>query len=128
MIIINKILMLFLLMFVAVALIAPVSVQASIKSDVCSGIGIAAGGECKDSATGSKSVNDTIKTALNFFSALIGVIAVVMIMIAGVKYMTSQGEPGKINEAKNALLYAVVGIVVVAMAQIIVQFVIKRFS
>lgn len=115
-------------MFVVLALVAPLSTQASIKSDVCSGVGIAAGGECKSSATGSKSVNDTIKTALNFFSALIGIIAVVMIMIAGVKYMTSQGEPGKINEAKNALLYAIVGIVIVAMAQVIVNFVIKRFS
>ena len=126
--IVKKISSLVFILAILFTLLTPVSVFADIKEDVCSGVGLSSGGSCKTATSGSKSVNEVIATGLNVFSAIIGIIAVVMIMIAGVKYMTSQGEPGKINEAKNALLYAVVGIVVVAMAQIIVQFVIKRFS
>ncbi|MCA9344964.1 hypothetical protein KC946_03945 [Candidatus Saccharibacteria bacterium] len=108
---------------------APVFAANSAKDAVCQGAGVGNAGASGCAApVGSPTVNDLIKTGLNIFSAIVGIIAVVMVMLAGVKYMMSQGEAGKINEAKNALLYAVVGIVIVAMAQVIVNFVISRFS
>lgn len=106
----------------------PATASAAIKDDVCKGVGLSSGGSCDTSTNGSSSVNDIIKIGLNIFSAIIGIIAVVMFMVGGVKYMTSQGESGKINEAKNTILYAAVGLVVVAMAQILVRFVLTRFT
>lgn len=109
---------------------APVFAANSAKDAVCQGAGVgtsSGAGGCVAPA-GSPTVNDLIKTGLNIFSAIVGIIAVVMVMLAGVKYMMSQGEAGKINEAKNALLYALVGVVIVAMSQIIVQFVLKWFT
>ena len=49
-----------------------------------------------------------------------------MIMVGGFKYITSGGDSGNITGAKNTILYAVVGLVVVALAQIIVRFVLAR--
>lgn len=67
-----------------------------------------------------------IKFAINIFSVVVGVIAVVMIIIGGLKYITSGGESGNITGAKNTILYAIVGLVVVALAQFVVRFVLKQ--
>ena len=51
-----------------------------------------------------------------------------MIMVGGLKYMTSQGDSANVASAKNTILYAVIGLVVVALAQVIVKFVLDRFA
>jgi len=98
------------------------------KQAVCEGAGAVdpASGGC--SSTSSTAVEKVLSTGLNLFSAIIGIIAVVMIMIAGLKYITSQGEPANIATAKNSIIYAAIGLVVVALAQVIVRFVLYRFS
>ncbi len=98
------------------------------KKAVCAGAGVssASGDGCEN--PDSTSVDGIIQTGLNLFSAIIGIIAIVMVMIGGVKYMTSQGESGKINEAKNSVMYALIGLVIVALAQIIVRFVLTQFT
>lgn len=73
-------------------------------------------------------VNNAVRLGLNLFSAVVGIIAVVMIIIGGVKYITSGGDSGNVTSAKNTILYAVIGLVVVALAQIIVRFVLARFA
>lgn len=114
------------------AVLSPVTTMAiDSKSAVCEGAGLV-----NDVNTGcttpvgspTSTVESTVKTGLNIFSAVTGIIAVVMIMIAGVKYMTSGGDPGKTASAQNTILYAGVGIVVVVLAQVIVKFVLARFT
>ena len=51
------------------------------------------------------------------------VIAVIVLVIAGFIYATSQGDPSKVAQAKNAMLYTVVGLVVVYMSAAIIMFV-----
>lgn len=119
-------------------LLAPNVVYATPKDDICIGAGGTQGSITDPktgvvtngcvSPTGTPDVDTTLKTAINLFSAVTGIIAVIMIMIAGVKYMTSQGEAGQINSAKNTILYAAIGIVIVALAQLIVRFVLGRFT
>lgn len=53
-----------------------------------------------------------------------GIIAVVVIIIAGYIYTTSAGDPAKTKRAKDAILYAVIGLVVIILAFTITQFVI----
>ena len=48
-----------------------------------------------------------------------------MIMVGGFKYITSGGDSGKISSAKATIIYALVGLVIVAMAQFIVRFAIR---
>lgn len=64
----------------------------------------------------------------NIISALLwalGAVAVIVIVIGGFKYVTSNGDANKIQSAKNVILYAVVGLVVAMLAQAIVIFVVK---
>ena len=85
---------------------------------------------CPDSNTagGTTAINNTIKTIVNVFSAIVGVISVIMIIFGGFKYITSGGDSGNIASAKNTIIYAVIGLVVVALAQFIVQFVLNRVA
>ncbi len=53
-------------------------------------------------------------------------ISVFMLIFGGLKYITSGGESSGITGAKNTILYAIIGLVVVGLAQIIVQFVLNR--
>lgn len=53
-----------------------------------------------------------------------GVIGVIVIIIAGYLYTMSSGDPAKTKRAKDAILYAVVGLVVIILAFTITQFVI----
>lgn len=73
-------------------------------------------------------VNNIISTVINIFSLVVGVISVIMIIIGGFKYITSGGDSGNVTSAKNTILYAVIGLVVVALAQIIVRFVVGRLT
>lgn len=67
-----------------------------------------------------------IKNVIDIVSLIVGVAAVVMIIIGGLRYVTSNGDSGQVGNAKNTILYAVVGLVVVALAQVIVKFVVAK--
>ena len=75
---------------------------------------------------GSDNVEHLIKTIINVFSAIVGSISVIMIIIGGFRYITSAGDSNSVGGAKNTILYAIVGLIIVAFAQIIVQFVLQR--
>ncbi len=76
--------------------------------------------------TAGKNVSSLLHTAINLFSFVVGILSVLMIMIGGLKYITSSGDSNNINSAKNTILYAIVGLVVVILAQSIVRFVIDK--
>ena len=56
------------------------------------------------------------------------VISVIIIVIAGIQFILSSGEPGKVAKARNAILYAVVGLVVSLSATAIASFVARGIS
>ena len=93
---------------------------------VCAGIGSAtgSGSDCKD-PNGSASVSSTVKSLINLLSLIVGVAAVIIIIIGGLQYVMSGGDSGKVGNSKNTILYAVIGLVVVALAQIIVRFTVQ---
>ena len=57
---------------------------------------------------------------------IVGVVAVIMIIIGGLKYITSSGDSNNVSSAKNTILYAIIGLVVVVLAQVIVRFVVTK--
>jgi hypothetical protein len=59
---------------------------------------------------------------------IVGVAAVIMIIIGGFRYITSSGDSASVNSAKNTILYAIIGLVIVALAQVIVRFVLNQVS
>jgi hypothetical protein len=97
------------------------------KAEICQGVGVVSGtNNCNPLSTSRSSINSILALVLNLFSAIVGFIAVIMILIAGTKYVISSGNSERTNEAKNTILYAVIGLLIVALAQIIVRFVLKK--
>ncbi len=77
---------------------------------------------------GQTDLSTTIKTAINLLLYVIGILAVVMLIVGGFKYTTSSGDPGKVDEAKKTILYAVIGLIVAILAFAIVNFVATQFG
>ncbi|MBP9853184.1 MAG: hypothetical protein QG629_892 [Patescibacteria group bacterium] len=84
------------------------------------------GDKSLDNGPGGRGIEGTIKRIINFFSVLVAVVSVIMIIWGGFKYVTSGGESNNVSSAKNTIIYALVGLVIVALAQFIVQFVLKN--
>ena len=70
-------------------------------------------------------LNGMISTILNVVFGVVGIVAVIMIIIGGVNYTTSQGDSQKIQKAKNTIMYGIIGLVVVLLAFAIVNFVLN---
>ncbi len=82
---------------------------------------------CNDAnASSSNPVYGILKSVLNILSYAIGIIAVIVIIIAGLRLILSGGDPQTLNSARNAIIYAAIGIVVAALAQSIVVFALKN--
>lgn len=77
-----------------------------------------------DTGTG-QNLESKISKAINIFSVIVGIVAVVMVIYGGFRYVTSGGKQESVTNAKNTLLYAVVGLIIVALSQAIVHFVLK---
>lgn len=83
---------------------------------------------CTNTSGGDTSISHLIKTIVNIISILVGAIAVIMIIVGGFRYVTSGGKQESVSGAKNTILYAIIGLVIVALAQIIVHFVLNNVS
>ncbi len=112
----------------------PVAVAAQsdqIQSGLCAGTNLDPS-QTTCNAADQSAANDKIKsiitTIINLFSLVVGVIAVIMIIVGGLKYITSSGDSGNVTGAKNTILYAIIGLVVVALAQFIVKFVLGKVT
>ena len=71
------------------------------------------------------SIQTVLRTILNILSWIAGIASVVMLILAGFKYILSQGGDGT-AQARNTILYAAIGLVIVALAQTILRFVVSR--
>ena len=59
---------------------------------------------------------------------LIGVISVIMLIYGGIQYVLSTGDSGKVTNAKNTILYAIVGLIVAILSYAIVNFVLTSIN
>jgi type IV secretion system pilin len=71
---------------------------------------------------------DMIKIVINTMLGILGMIAVIMIIVGGIRYTTSYADASKLKNARDTIIYAVVGLVVAIMSFAIVNFVLGRFS
>ena len=76
--------------------------------------------------TSNNNLGPLIKNIVNILLYALGAVAVVMIVIGGIKYTTSNGDSSAISSAKNTILYAVIGLVVALLSYAIVNFVITN--
>ncbi len=69
--------------------------------------------------------NGVFKKITNTILYIVGIIAVIMLIIGGIKYVISGGDSKKVTDAKNTVLYAIIGLVISFLAFAIVNFVIS---
>lgn len=81
------------------------------------------------SASSAKGVDsDLVVTIINWMLFAIGIVAVIMLIYGGFLYATSAGDSNKVTNAKNTILYAIIGLVIAILAFAIVQFIVNSFK
>lgn len=84
---------------------------------------------CQDAKSGDNPLygpDGVIQLVVNVLAIVIGVAAIIIIIIAGIQYMLSTGDPTKVNNAKNAILYALIGLGIAVVARTIVVFILSK--
>ncbi|HEY1835814.1 MAG TPA: hypothetical protein VGG13_03255 [Candidatus Saccharimonadales bacterium] len=76
-----------------------------------------------DQLTGSKGV---IRKITGLVAIIAGFAAVIMMIVGGISYITSNGDGAKTASAKNTIIYAAIGLVVIGLAQAIISFIVSR--
>ncbi len=112
----------------AALLAAPAGAQADIEDGLRRGTCLSTTSRNCDIDDPDERVNTIIETVINIFSLVVGVVAVIMIIIGGIKYITSGGDSTGVSGAKQTILGAIIGLVIVALAQVIVRFVLQRVT
>lgn len=104
----------------------------NVTGGLCAGINSGANNnlntDCGTAGTGNgqSDISNLASRITNLFSLIVGIAAVVMVVYSGFRYITSGGDSNRVGSAKNSLIYAIVGLVIVAMAQFIVHYVINQ--
>lgn len=68
--------------------------------------------------------NGVFKQITNTILYIVGIVAVIMLIIGGIRYVISGGDAKKVTDAKNTILYAIIGLIICFLAFAIVNFVI----
>lgn len=113
---------------VSLGLATTSTVSAARNDQVCEGINLITGenGDCGASEDVTDGLSSTVNNLINLFSLIVGAVSVVMVIFGGFKYMTSQGSDEGTKSAKNTILYALIGLVIVLLAQTIVKYVFSK--
>lgn len=74
---------------------------------------------------GSTGLNNVIRAIVNILSFVVGIVSVIMIIIGGIKFVTSGGDSNAVSSAKSTIIYALIGLVIVVLAQTIVHIVLN---
>lgn len=117
------------------ALLMPMAVSAAssdILDDVCRKKPDAAA--CEDRVGDSKKVdqnpiygpNGIITKIVDVLTILVGITAVIAIITAGIKFITSGSNPQEVTKSRELIIYAIVGLILAAFAQIIVRYVLAN--
>ena len=73
------------------------------------------------------SLMPTINTIINVIMGILGLVAVLVIILGGVQYVTSTGDAAKVKKAKDTIMYGIIGLVISLLAFAIVNFVLSAF-
>ncbi len=99
---------------------------ASPADEACNGIK-AAGGTCdKSEAAGTNAVGGIMKTIVSVLSMIVGSVSVIMIIVGGIRFVISGGDSNGVSSAKKTILYAIVGLVIALLAQVIISFIYSK--
>ena len=70
--------------------------------------------------------NGLVNKIANIFALITGIAAVIVIIIGGFEYVRSSGDSSKVNTAKDMILFAIIGLIVVVIARALVALVVSK--
>lgn len=76
----------------------------------------------RDVANPQNTFSTILTTVLIWLLAIVALIAFIYLVLNGVKYITAGGDAGKATEARNGIINAIIGIIVIVLAFFIIQF------
>lgn len=79
-------------------------------------------------AAGKADIDSAVESGIQTLIWVVGIAAVIVIIIGGIFYVTSAGDPGKTKRGKDAIMYGVIGLVIALLAYTIVLFVGGKFG
>lgn len=79
--------------------------------------------ECNPAGTAEEIAGGPVRALINILTIVVGIVSVVMIIVGGFKFITSGGNSDGTKSARNTIIYALVGLVVVLLAQVMVRYV-----
>ena len=97
--------------------------QSGVGSGTSSSSAVCSNKTTTDPVTGSDGI---ILKAANIIALVTGIAAVFIIIVSGLQFILSSGDPSKVTKAKDSILFAVIGLVVIVVARSIVVLVINR--
>ena len=103
----------------------------NVLQNVCNNPNLTNSSACSDYNSVSQNSNpfiSVLKIIMDVISFFAGVTAVVLIIISGFKFVTSGGDTNNVASARGTLINAVIGLIITAMAQLIVVFVLDKIS
>jgi len=86
---------------------------------------------CQGTDTGPTAKNPiytVLTVVIDILSAVVGVGSVIVIIVQGLRIVLSNGDSNTVENARNAIIYACVGVIFAIFAQIFVAFVLDRFT
>lgn len=78
--------------------------------------------------TTADTLPEGIKSVINMMLFIAGAVAVIMIIIGGIRFVISNGDASSVTAARHTILYAVIGLVVIILAYAIVNFVVSNIG
>jgi FtsH-binding integral membrane protein len=72
------------------------------------------------------SLSDGGTNFANLLITIAAILSVIFLVMGGIRYITSNGDPTKLNQAKQTLTYAIIGLIIAIMARLIVGFVLTN--
>src|SRR3990167_1701036 len=89
--------------------------QQTPKQAITEGVCDASGQTPCTSQAATNSLNSTLEGAINLISLLVGIVAVIMLIVAGFRYVTAAGNEQSVEGAKKTFTYAIIGLFLVVL-------------
>ena len=125
-------------LIIATALFASLAVVSTQPALAAAPVNILGGGGACSSAPGSAVCTDTKKNPTgnpiakeitkitDIVAWIAGAAAIIVIVVAGIRFITSNGDSNAVVSARNTIIYAAIGIVVIVAARSIIVFIVNR--
>jgi len=105
-------------------LLTPSFIQAQVKplpNGSCTLLGIRC--PAVNQGNASQTISTEITRIINVVLSFVAIIAVIIIIYAGIKYIIARGDEKEVEEAKNIILYTIIGLIIIGLSAALVNFV-----